>query len=67
MSNNDQNDAIGVCSECKSEQMDSTMYKSAFAQQGLPPVCKYCGGVVIIVYRKDKDRALDQKDRERGI
>jgi hypothetical protein len=47
--------------------MDSTMYKSAFAQQGLPPVCKYCGGVVIIVYRKDKDRALDQKDRERGI
>lgn len=63
----DDNDVIGVCSECKSEQMDSTMYRSTFAQQGFAPVCRYCGGVVIIVNKRDKDRALDQIDRERGI
>lgn len=64
---NEDDDAIGVCSECKSDQSDSSMYKSAFAQQGVAPVCKYCGGVVVIVYRKNRDKSLDQLDRERGI
>lgn len=65
MSNNE--DVIGVCSECKSEQADADMYKSTFAQQGLAPVCKYCGGVVVILYRHDKENVLDKLDRERGI
>ena len=46
---NQEDDAIGLCSECKSEQMDSTMFRSVFAQNGVSPVCKYCGGVVIVV------------------
>lgn len=60
-------DVIGVCCECKSDQDDSSMYKSVFAQQGLPPVCKYCGGKVIITYRSQRNNALDQVDRERGL
>jgi hypothetical protein len=62
-----EDDVIGVCSECKSEHSDASMYKSSFAQNGSAPVCKYCGGVVIIVYKQDKDSALDKLDRERGI
>lgn len=62
-----EDDAVGVCSECKSEQSDSSMYKSIFAQQGIAPVCRYCGGVVVIVYKQLKDKSLDQLDRERGI
>lgn len=60
-------DVIGVCSECKSDQPDSYMYKNPFARDGLPVPCKYCGGVVIIVYREQRDSALNQSDRSRGI
>lgn len=62
-----EDDVIGVCSECKSDQSMQSMYKSAFAQGGSPPVCKYCGGVVIITYRETRDSSLGQSDRDRGI
>jgi hypothetical protein len=62
-----EDDVIGVCCECKSDQDDGSMYRSVFAQSGLPPVCKYCGGKVIIVYRSQRESALDQIDRERGL
>jgi hypothetical protein len=43
------------------------MYNNAFAQQGKPVPCKYCGGVVIIVYREQRDSSLKGSDRERGL
>jgi hypothetical protein len=64
---NQEDDAIGLCSECKSDQMDSTMFRSVFAQNGVSPVCKYCGGVVIIVMRSQREQAINQLDRERGL
>lgn len=67
MSNNEEDDAIGVCSECKSDQPDQYMFRSPFAQEGKPVPCKYCGGVVIVVYRSKRDSALDGSDRQRGL
>jgi DNA-directed RNA polymerase subunit RPC12/RpoP len=64
---NNADDVIGVCSECKSDQPMSAMYNSVFAQNGSAPVCRYCGGVVIITYRETRDNSLDQSDRDRGI
>lgn len=66
MSNNE-DDVVGMCSECKSDQMDSTMYRSIFAQNGIAPVCKYCGGVVVILYRSERNKIINQLDRERGL
>lgn len=67
MSIENEDDVIGVCSECKSDQPMSYMYNSPFAQEGKPVPCKYCGGVVIVVYREIRDSSLDQSDRQRGI
>lgn len=64
---NDPDDVIGVCSECKSDQPNSYMEKSAFAQQGSSVPCKYCGGVVIITYRERRDSSLDSSDKDRGL
>lgn len=63
----DPDDVVGVCSECKSDQPDSYMMRSPFAQEGKPVPCKYCGGVVIITYREVRDSALDNSDKSRGI
>lgn len=63
----DDDDVIGLCSECKSEQLDSAMYRSPFAQSGVAPVCKYCGGVVVIIYKSQKENTINQLDRERGL
>lgn len=63
----DPEDVVGVCSECKSDQPDSYMMNNPFAQAGQPASCKYCGGVVIIVYRELRNRSLDQSDKSRGI
>jgi methylmalonyl-CoA mutase cobalamin-binding subunit len=60
-------DVIGLCSDCGSEQSDRAMYASPFAQAGVPPVCKYCGGVVVICYRQNKQKVLDDIKRQRGI
>jgi DNA-directed RNA polymerase subunit RPC12/RpoP len=63
----DEDDVIGVCSECKSDQPDAYMMRSAFAQAGSPVPCKYCGGVVIITYRETRNQALKGSDRTRGL
>lgn len=60
-------DAIGLCTDCGTEQTDRHMYNSAFAQAGLPAICKYCKGVVIICYRSDKDQVINQINVKRGI
>lgn len=63
----DEDDVVGTCSECHSDQPDAYMYRSPFAQEGKPVPCKYCGGVVVITYRETRQEALDQSDRSRGI
>lgn len=63
----DEDDVIGVCSECKSDQPMQAMYKSSFAQTGASAICRYCGGVVIVTYRETRDSSLGQSDRDRGI
>ena len=65
--NNEVDDVIGVCSECKSDQPEKYMYNSPFAQEGKSVPCKFCGGVVIITYRQTRNRALDGSDKSRGI
>lgn len=65
--NNEVDDVIGVCSECKSDQPEKYMYNSPFAQEGKAVPCKFCGGVVIITYRQTRNRALDGSDKSRGI
>lgn len=63
----DPDDVIGVCSECKSDQPMSYMYNSPFAQEGKAVPCKYCGGVVVIVYRESRNESLKDSDNNRGI
>lgn len=63
----DDEDVIGVCTECHSEQPMRYMENSPFTQQGSSAPCKLCGGVTVIVDRKDKEQALQQIDRERGL
>lgn len=65
--NNEEDEVIGVCSECKSDQPEKYMYNSPFAQEGKSVPCKFCGGVVIITYRHIRNRALDGSDKSRGI
>lgn len=60
-------DVVGVCSECESDQPESYMERNPFAQQGSPVPCRFCGGVVIIVYREQRDAALNDAKRERGL
>jgi len=60
-------DVIGLCSDCGTEQSDRAMFNSPFAQAGVPPVCKYCRGVVVICYRRDKQKVLDDINRQRGL
>lgn len=60
-------DAIGLCTDCGTEQSDKHMYNSPFAQDGTAAVCRYCSGVVTICYRKDKDKVISQINIKRGI
>jgi len=60
-------DVIGLCTECGTEQSDRSMYASPFAQAGSAPVCKYCTGVVVVCYKKDKEKVLNDIRRQRGI
>lgn len=63
----DPDDVIGVCSECHSDQPMSYMEKSPFAQEGKDPPCKFCGGVVVVTYREERDEVLRGIDQERGL
>lgn len=60
-------DVIAVCSECKSDQSDSYVERNPFYQQGGSIPCQYCKGIVIIMDRRDREAALRQIDRERGL
>jgi hypothetical protein len=63
----DEDDVIGVCTECHSEQPMKYMETSPFTQAGQSAPCKMCGGVTMIVSREDRETALKQSDRERGL
>jgi DNA-directed RNA polymerase subunit RPC12/RpoP len=65
MSNED--DAVGVCTECGNQQPDKHMYNSVFAQQGHSAVCKYCGGTVTVCYRSEVQNVLKAIKRKRGL
>jgi hypothetical protein len=43
------------------------MFNSPFAQEGKAVPCKYCGGVVAIVYREERDSSLKDSKNKRGI
>jgi len=63
----DNNDVIGLCSDCGTEQTDRSMFNSPFAQAGVAPVCRYCRGVVIVCYKRDRERVLDDINRKRNL
>jgi hypothetical protein len=65
MSNDD--DAIGLCTDCGTEQTDRHMFNSGFARDGNAAVCRYCSGVVTICYRRDKEKVLEQINTKRGL
>lgn len=60
-------DVVGICSECASDQRDSYMNKNSFFQQGKPVPCQYCGGVVVLAKRGNRKQVLDQINRQRGL
>lgn len=61
-------DVIGLCSECKNPQPPGMMERNVFAAEGLPPSCRYCGGVVIVTYAELQGDALNARlDAARGI
>lgn len=62
-----EDDAVAVCSECKTQMPDSQAFKSVFLQEGKPAPCKACGGVVVVVMKSEVKRTLEQIDRSRGI
>lgn len=65
---NDPDYVVGLCSECKSVQPHAAMLKSVFAQEGVPPVCRYCGGVVVITYGELLGDSMNNTlDYTRGI
>lgn len=62
-----EDDVIGVCTECESDQPMGYMFNSPFAQAGQAVPCKYCGGVVVIVYREERDGSLKDSKNKRGV
>ncbi len=60
-------DVIGLCSECKSTHERAVMEKDIFAAEGVPPSCRYCGGVVVITYREIASQVKERLDGARGI
>jgi hypothetical protein len=43
------------------------MERSPFAQAGQPVPCKFCGGIVLITYRENRNNTLDSSNKGRGI
>lgn len=58
---------VGMCGECGSTQPDQYIENSPFYLQGVPPYCKFCGGVVVIVPEELQSQAKRQIDRSRGL
>jgi DNA-directed RNA polymerase subunit RPC12/RpoP len=65
--NNEDDDAVGVCTECGNQQPDKYMFNSVFAQEGHSAVCKYCGGTVAVCYRSEVQQVLQTIKRKRGL
>lgn len=65
MSNEDE--VIAICTECKSEQNPAKVEKNLFYRSGGAIPCQFCSGIVMLVDRGDKENALKQIDRERGL
>ena len=65
--NNEEDDAVGVCTECGNQQPDKYMFNSVFAQGGHSAVCKYCGGTVTVCYRGEVEQVLQTIRRKRGL
>lgn len=64
----DVDDTVGMCSECKNIQPDQYMLRSPFFGSGGPVPCKFCGAPTIIVRQRFVDQHFkDRLDQMRGI
>jgi hypothetical protein len=64
---NDDEDVVGLCTDCGTQQTDRHMFNSSFARDGKSAVCKYCSGVVTVCYRRDIADVLNQINIKRGL
>ena len=67
MYNPDPDEVIAVCIECKTDQNSQRVERDPFYLDGKTPVCRYCGGVTILVERSERDHALEQASKSRGL
>ena len=59
---------VFVCTECHSDQHFDPEKNIWVQDAGMPPPCRYCGGVVMYVMDKNnRQSAVKVRDRERGI
>jgi len=56
-------DVVAVCTECHSDQKDQYINNSPFGDQA---PCQYCGGVITVTRKQDRDRNLKRIDGQRG-
>jgi DNA-directed RNA polymerase subunit RPC12/RpoP len=63
----DKDEAVAICSECKTQMPDSQAFKNGFLQEGKSAACKACGGVVVVVMQSQVKQVMDNIDRSRGI
>lgn len=62
-----EDDVICVCTECHSDVPDSYVERNPFAAMGAAIPCPFCGGVATIMDRSDREQALKEVDRQRGL
>ena len=60
-------EVIAVCTECLSDQNSARVERDPFYKSGHAPTCQFCGGVTILVERGERDNAIGQVLRQRGI
>lgn len=57
---------LAVCTECHSDQPDNYAIKQLkMGWDNFP--CKWCGGVALLVLKKDREAALRKSDTRRGL
>lgn len=66
MSNEDE-ELVGVCAECGTDQSDSYMERNVFYQSGAAATCQFCGGVVFITKKGARAQNLQRITRDRGL
>ena len=67
MSQQEPEDLIAICTECKNPQNDSYIGKSSFYAQGDSVPCQFCAGVTVITKVKNIKSALKSADQKRGL